>query len=236
MYEVNEYQDYNEYGYMTTKDSNRFIRKAFLHSIGGVLLSTIVAIYLIFFNRKLFYTLGEASLAIPIIQLVIAFVMGIFLKKLSPIATTLLYYAYAAFTGVTFAVIGIIYTADSILIALAVTLTLFVLLSIYGYTTKEDLTKYGGYLMMGLLTIIILSIVNYFLKTPMLYWGITVAAIVIFTGLIAYDVNKIKKLSTELVYDDPTMKDKLSIMMAFNLYLDFVNLFIYILRIVGRRK
>ena len=228
--------DYNEYGYISTRESNSFIRKAFLHSIGGVICSAIVAIYLLFFNRSLFYSLGQAFYIVPIVQVGIALVMGIFLSKLSAVSATVLYYAYAAFTGVTFAMIGVIYTGSSILIALTVTLTLFILLSVYGYTTKEDLSKYGGFLKMGLLAIIILSIANLLLKTSFLYWGITVAAVVIFTGLIAYDVNRIKRLSTELVNTDPDVRDKLGIMMAFHLYLDFVNLFIYILRIVGKRR
>lgn len=236
MYKIDGYENYNEYESMSIEDSNRFIRKAFLHSIGGVLLSCIVAVYLLFFNRALFLNILQSFYFIIIIQLGLAFVFSIFLQKLSTIATVLLYYAYAAFTGATFAVIGAIYTVDSILIALAVTLTLFILLAIYGFMTKEDLSGYGRYLRVALFAVIIFSIANIFLKLPALYWGITFGAIVVFSGLIAYDVNRIKRLSTELVYDNPAMKDKLSIMMAFNLYLDFVNLFIYILRILGRRK
>ncbi|MGF6907145.1 Bax inhibitor-1/YccA family protein [Fusobacterium sp. PH5-44] len=233
---INTYEDYNEYGYMSVEDSNRFIRKAFLHSIGGVLLSCVVAVYLLFFNYRLFSSIFDKFYIIVLAQLGLAFIFGLFLQKLSIAATTFLYYMYAAFTGVTFAVIGMMYTGVSILIALAVTLTLFILLAVYGFTTKEDLSGYGKYLRVALLTIIIFSIINFFLKLSLIYWGITFVAIVVFSGLIAYDVNRIKKLSTELIYDDPSMKNKLSIMMAFNLYLDFVNLFIYILRILGKRK
>lgn len=236
MYEIDGYENYKEYGNMSIEDSNRFIRKAFLHSIGGVLLSCIVAVYLLFFNGTLFRGILQNFYIVIIAQLALAFVFSLFLKKLSAIATTFLYYAYAAFTGATFAIIGVIYTVDSILIALAVTLTLFILLAIYGFMTKEDLSGYGRYLRVALLAIILFSIANIFLKLPILYWGITFGAIVVFSGLIAYDVNRIKRLSTELGYDNPAMKNKLSIMMAFNLYLDFVNLFIYILRILGKRK
>ena len=117
-----------------------------------------------------------------------------------------------------------------------ITLTIFVVTAIYGYTTQEDLSSYRRFFMIALISLIILSIINIFLKANMLEWVITIAGTVIFTGLIAYDVNRIKWISYQLSDGDNEVMEKMSIDGAFNLYLDFINLFLYLLRIFGRKK
>ncbi len=107
---------------------------------------------------------------------------------------------------------------------------------IYGYTTQEDLSSYRRFFMIALISLIILSIINIFLKANMLEWIITIAGTVIFTGLIAYDVNRIKWISYQLADGDNEVMEKMGIIGALSLYLDFVNLFFYILRIFGRKK
>ena len=107
---------------------------------------------------------------------------------------------------------------------------------IYGYTTKEDLTKYSKFLMTGLITIIIISLINIFIKAPMLYWVGTILGVVIFSGLIAFDINRIKYIAYNIAGSDEEMVEKMGIIGALNLYLDFINLFLYLLRIFGKKR
>ena len=116
------------------------------------------------------------------------------------------------------------------------TLTIFVVTAIYGYTTQEDLSSYRRFFTIALISLIVLSIFNVFMRVGMLEWVITIAGVVIFTGLIAYDVNRIKAMSYQLADGDNEVMEKMGIIGALNLYLDFINLFIYILRIFGRKK
>ena len=120
--------------------------------------------------------------------------------------------------------------------AFMITLTIFIVTAIYGYTTQEDLSSYRRFFMIALISLIALSIFNAFMRVGMLEWVITIAGVVIFTGLIAYDVNRIKAISYQLADGDTETMEKMGIIGALNLYLDFINLFIYILRIFGRKK
>jgi len=107
-------------------------------------------------------------------------------------------------------------------------------MSIYGYTTKRDLTKFGSFLMMGLIGIIIASLVNIFLKSAMMYFVISILGVLIFVGLTAYDTQKIKNMY--MAYDSGEVAAKKAIMGALTLYLDFINLFIMLLRLFGQRR
>ena len=107
-------------------------------------------------------------------------------------------------------------------------------MSIYGYTTKRDLTKFGSFLMMGLFGIIIASIVNIFMKSNMMYFVISILGVLIFVGLTAYDTQKIKNMY--LASDDTEISGKKAVMGALTLYLDFINLFIMLLRLFGQRR
>lgn len=113
---------------------------------------------------------------------------------------------------------------------------MFAVIAVYGYTTKEDLSNYGGFLKTGLISLIIMSLINMFIGAPMLYWAVTILGVVIFSALIAYDVNRIKNMAYELAEGDDELIGKLGIIGALNLYLDFINLFLYILRIFSKKK
>lgn len=110
----------------------------------------------------------------------------------------------------------------------------FAAMSIYGFTTGQDLSKYGNILFMGLIGIVIASLVNFFLKSDMLYWIISVVGVVVFVGLVAYDTNKLKRFFYQ-ASDEGVLK-QVSVFGALQLYLDFINLFLMLLRIFGRRK
>jgi FtsH-binding integral membrane protein len=155
--------------------------------------------------------------------------------RISSTTATLIFIGYSALNGLTLSGIFLIYTSESIANTFFITATTFGLMSAYGYFTKRDLTTIGNLAFMALLGLIIASVVNMFLESEMLYWITTYAGILIFVALIAYDTQKIKNLN--VIGNEGTEEDKKeAIVGALTLYLDFINLFLYLLRIFGRRK
>ena len=144
------------------------------------------------------------------------------------------FWIYAALMGISLASIFVVYKQESIARVFFITAGTFAAMSIYGYTTKRDLTNFGSFLMMGLIGIIIASIVNIFLKSSGLGFAISILGVLIFVGLTAYDTQKIKEIYLE--GDDSTVAGKKAIMGALALYLDFINLFLMLLRLFGDRK
>jgi uncharacterized protein len=154
--------------------------------------------------------------------------------KMSVAAAQGTFWVYAALMGVSLASLGAIYTTGSIAQAFFVSAAAFGALSLYGYTTKRDLTSWGSFLFMGLIGLIIASIVNIFLASSAMSFVISAVGVLVFTGLTAYDTQKIK----EIYYagDDAAVMGRKAIMGALNLYLDFINLFLSILRLFGNRN
>ena len=218
------------------RSSNNFLRKVFLYMILGIAISFGTGAYLLYFNQGLLYVLFDYYKFLVIAELAMVFSMSFLINKISASFARILFLAYSLVNGITLTTIGIIYAPQVIFYAFMTTLTIFVVTAIYGYTTQEDLSSYRRFFIIALISLIVLSIFNAFMKVGMLEWVITIAGVVIFTGLIAYDVNRIKALSYELADGDNEAMEKMGIIGALNLYLDFINLFIYILRIFGRKK
>jgi len=218
------------------RSSNNFLRKVFLYMILGIAISFGTGVYLLFFNQDLLYRLFDYYKFLVIAELAMVFSMSFLINKISASLARILFLAYSLVNGVTLTTIGIIYAPQVIFYAFITTLTIFVVTAIYGYTTQEDLSSYRRFFIIALISLIVLSIFNAFMRVGILEWVITIAGVVIFTGLIAYDVNRIKAMSYQLADGDNEVMEKMGIIGALNLYLDFINLFIYILRIFGRRK
>lgn len=154
-------------------------------------------------------------------------------NRMSAATATLVYMLYAVLNGLTLSGIFIIYTSTSIVGTFLITAGTFAAMSAYGYFTKQDLTKAGNLLFMALIGLVIASVVNIFFRNPIMYWIITYAGILIFVGLTAYDTQKIKEMN--IIGNEGTEEDhKEAIMGALTLYLDFINLFLYLLRLFGR--
>ena len=218
------------------RSSNNFLRKVFLYMILGIAISFGTGAYLLYFNQGLLYVLFDYYKFLVIAELAMVFSMSFLINKISASFARILFLAYSLVNGITLTTIGIIYAPQVIFYAFMTTLTIFVVTAIYGYTTQEDLSSYRRFFMIALISLIALSIFNAFMRVGMLEWVITIAGVVIFTGLIAYDVNRIKFISYQLADGDNEAMEKMGIIGALNLYLDFINLFIYILRIFGRKK
>ena len=166
----------------------------------------------------------------------LAFVMVISfgLHKLSVAVTQVLFWTFAAAMGLSLSYIFMVYTGGSIARVFFITASAFAALSLYGYTTKKDLSGWGTFLFMGLIGIIIASIVNIFVGSSMLHFIISVAGVLVFAGLTAYDTQNIK--SEYMVSDSGEVAEKKAISGALRLYLDFINLFIMLLSLFGNRE
>lgn len=156
------------------------------------------------------------------------------LNRLSFPLLVALFLAYSIINGISFSFIFFAYNLGSIINVFLSTTALFAIMAIAGYTTKTDLTKLGSILMIGLIGIIVASLINLFLKSSGMDYIISILGVVIFTGLTAYDVQKIKNLGYET--GNSSITTKLGIMGALTLYLDFINLFIFLLRLFGGKR
>ncbi|MAV61976.1 MAG: hypothetical protein CMI80_00635 [Candidatus Pelagibacter sp.] len=160
--------------------------------------------------------------------------MSFGINKMSASKAQGTFWIFAALMGLSLSSIFLVYTGMSITRVFFITSGTFGAMSIYGYTTKRDLTKLGSFLMMGLIGIIIASIVNLFLKSTMMHFVISILGVLIFVGLTAYDTQKIKNMYQST--DSGELIGKKAIMGALTLYLDFINLFIMLLRLFGQRR
>lgn len=225
-----------------TNEQTQTIQAAFMSKVytwmsGGLAITGLIAMWVastpaliqaITGNTFLFFGLiiGEIFLVGYLVSVI---------KKISAQTAGIIFTAYAALNGLTLAVVFLIYTEQSIASTFFVTAGTFAIMSFYGYYTKKDLTSWGSLLFMALIGIIIASVVNFFMQSEMMYWLITYAGVFIFVGLTAYDTQKIKRMSTatEVGSED---ESKNAIVGALMLYLDFINLFLLLLRILGDRK
>jgi FtsH-binding integral membrane protein len=183
----------------------------------------------IFSNRVLFFGLVIAELGL-VIGLTAA------LRRISALVATLLFLAYSVLNGVTLASIFWVFSIPSITTAFLVSAGTFAVTAAVGYFTKRDLTSLGGILLMALIGLIIATVVNIFLKSVMMDYIVSGIGVLVFVGLTAYDSQKIKHMMLEYGTEVNDMTQKLAIIGALTLYLDFVNLFLYLLRFLGNRR
>ncbi len=158
------------------------------------------------------------------------------IQRLSAATASGMFLLFSFLNGLTLSSVLLIYTASSVFQTFLTTSLMFGAMSAYGYFTKADLTSWGRYLFMGLIGIIIASVVNIFLANSTMDWIISFLGVVIFTGLAAYDTQKIKRLGEQMVGADGEQVGKAAILGALALYLDFVNLFLMLLRFMGQRR
>ena len=165
-------------------------------------------------------------------ELVLVLVIAGGIQRLSGPTLTALFLGYSVLNGVTLSFIFLVYTTGSLALTFFVTAGTFASMALYGTVTGRDLSSWSSFLFMGLFGLILASVANFFLHNEMLYWGITYAAILVFVGLTAYDVQKFRRLAAEGRLAD----ERIHIFCALALYLDFINLFIYLLRLLGNRR
>ena len=183
---------------------------------------------LIFTNTALVWILLIA-------EFVLVAVISAAINRISFSTATILFIIYSALNGVTLSSIFVLYTQGSIASTFFITAGMFVALALYGTVTKKDLSGIGRFMFMTLIGLIIASIVNIFMHSEMLYWITTAIGVVIFAGLTAWDAQKIQQMAAEAAEVNESTQ-KMALLGALSLYLDFINLFLYLLRIFGRRS
>lgn len=213
--------------------TNAVLKRVYVRMFIGLLISAFCALGVasspsllnFFFGNSFTYWILFGAM------LVICFIMPSRLNKMSSGSILMMFCIFSALMGITLAPIFIVYRLGSIVYTFFITAGTFGAMSIYGYFTKSDLSKMGTFLIMALFGLIILSIVNIFAHSSTLEWIVSIVGVVIFIGLTAYDTQQVKRLAAANL--DPSLADKLATMGAMNLYLDFINLFLYLLRFFG---
>ncbi|MFC1746733.1 Bax inhibitor-1/YccA family protein [Candidatus Neomarinimicrobiota bacterium] len=213
-------------------EQQAFMVKVFGWMAGGLAVSGLVA-------RWVATNMGPIGmgtfLVAAILQFGLVIVLSTRIDRFSANQATGLFILYSALTGVTLSTLLLVYTAESVAATFAITAGVFAVMALYGYTTKKDLTGWGSFLFMGLIGIIIASVVNMFIRSSQVHMIISYVGVLIFTGLTAYDVQRIKAMN--VLGNAGTEEDtKEAVIGALRLYLDFINLFIMLLSIMGNRR
>lgn len=214
---------------------SQVMRKVYVKMFLGLLVTALTS-YIVLTNQTILMTLLQSRallIGLCVGELALVFALSMAINKLNPVVATIMFYVYAVLNGVTLTPIFLVYTMSSIALTFFVTAGVFLAMSIYGYTTKSDLTKFGTYMVMALIGLIVCSIINIFWANSVMDWIISFAGVAIFVGLTAWDTQKIKQMAQET---DEVNAGKLATIGALSLYLDFINLFLYLLRFLGNRE
>ena len=237
--ELNNYR-HSESRYLTYEEVEKVaaskVRGSILWMVLGLLISGLTGYFTL---------IGLLNGTVPFLIVPIAFILEFvaviaftaLTYKASASVLKMIFLVYSVLTGITLSAIGAIYDPYVVIAAFTGTVVLFTVLAIYGYVTKEDLSKYRSILIVGLISLLIMGVINIFLQSDGLMWITSMLGVAVFIVFTAYDVNRIKNnVIAYALEEDAGILDKIEIHGALSLYLDFVNLFIYILRILGRRK
>lgn len=206
----------------------------------GLFLTSVIS-YLVYSTPSLLSLLitdsGVTGLGYLIIfsPIIFVLIMSFGFNRFSYVSLAILFLMYSAIMGTSLSFIFLVYTNESIYSTFIIAGSMFILMAIIGYTTKTDLTKMGSILFMGLIGIIIASLINLFIRSDSFSFLISFINIILFCGLTAWDIQKLKVIAAD-INNDPEAKSKFEIFGALTLYLDFINLFLSLLRIFGKRK
>jgi FtsH-binding integral membrane protein len=209
-----------------------FMSRVYGWMFAGLLITGVMAIVTVS-NEALLNVVAAWRMPMLLAELALVFVLSLAAPKLSGPVAGLMFIAYAALTGMTLSIFFLIYTEGSIGQAFLLTGGVFGAMSLYGTITKKDLSGWGAFLFMGLVGVIIAGVVNLFMRSDMLSFVSACACVVVFAGLTAYDTQKLRQLHATAGYGSAAT---VSIVAALSLYLDFINLFLALMRLLGRRR
>ncbi len=227
----------------TIVSENKLLRSAFAWMAMAMVLTTLSSLLFAYVPQltSLLLEPTEFGFKPTILAYVVMFApllfvlaMGFGINKMNYVTLIGTFVAYAIINGISFSFIFFIYNIGSIVNVFLSTSALFAIMAIAGYTTKTDLTKMGSILMIGLVGILVASLINFFMHSEQMGYLISILGVIIFTGLTAYDVQKIKVMGQNA--DDSEQSKKMGVMGALTLYMDFINLFLFLLRLFGGRK
>ena len=227
---------------MVTAEQAEELQRAFIIKVygwmtAGLMMTGIVSLLTLYTPglAELVFSSRWAFLGLVVVQLGMVVYLSARIEKMSAMTATLVFVGYSALTGLTLSLVFLVYTAASLATTFFVTAGTFGLMTAYGLITRRDLSGLGGFLVMGLIGMILASVVNMFLNNSTVYWITTYIGIFIFVGLTAYDTQKIRQMGG-LALEGGEVEQKGAIMGALRLYLDFINLFLLLLRVMGNRR
>ena len=239
------YNDFNNNSFSnirkeTVTDIRSFMSSVFSWMFLGLAITAVVAWYFAFNPNMRGLLVTETGISglgwiVTFAPFIFVLIMGLRFTKLSAQTLAIMFAVFAILMGMSMSFILLVYTSASVFKTFAITSGMFGLMAVTGYTTKTDLTKFGSIMMMGLFGIILASVVNMFMHSAQIDYIISIIGVLVFTGLTAYDVQKLKRIGEGVEYGAENAK-KLAIMGALTLYLDFINLFLFLLRFFGNRR
>ncbi len=212
-------------------ENNKIFSKVFLWMFIGLAITFGVGYYISMNSNMLYNVFTKYYIFLIIAELVTVIVLSMRIRKMKPMTAKILFCVYSFITGLTFSSIFVVYNLTSIMYVFAITALVMLIFGLIGYYTKLDLTKIWVYLFMGLIAVIICEIINIFVSSETFNMGITVVCLIIFIIYIAYDVQVIKKNSYMIENEDNA-----AIYGALQLYLDFINIFLRLLELIGKNK
>ncbi|MDE7469075.1 MAG: Bax inhibitor-1/YccA family protein [Desulfovibrionaceae bacterium] len=215
-----------------------YLSSVFRYMAGGLCITAFISYFTIQSPTFMASLINNPFLyiALLVIEVVVAMYLSLRISTFSAQKATTIFILYSALNGITLAPLLFFYTGASVVKTFFICAGMFGAMSIYGHSTKRDLTSWGSFLFMGLIGIIIASLANFFFKSSAVNAAITYIGVFIFLGLTAYDVQKLKEFGQNMPTDNPTVAHRGIILGALTLYLDFINLFIYLLRIFGNLR
>jgi uncharacterized protein len=211
-----------------------FLSKVYAWMVGGLLITALTAMY-VATNEEVMQTVGHFMLFLIIAEFGLVLALSGWIQRMSKTAAMASFLAYSFLNGLTLSVILLIYTAESLYQTFFITAGMFAALSFYGFVTKKNLSGMGRFMFMGLIGVIIASVVSWIFPSSALNFAISVIGVIVFAGLTAYDTQRLKDMY-EVQSQGDDIAAKGAIMGALMLYLDFINLFLFLLRIMGNRR
>ncbi|MCQ2611695.1 MAG: Bax inhibitor-1/YccA family protein [Treponema sp.] len=214
----------------------RFMVGVYARMVVALVLTAVAALVTVTVPEVLRFVFASkyTFMGLIIAELAIVMILSLLVRKLSPFVAGLMFVLYSIINGMTLSSIFLVYQLGSIVTVFFISAGMFLAMTIYGMFTKTNLNSAGRYLMMALFGLIIVGIVNFFLKSSMLEWIYSVVGVAIFVGLTAYDTQKLRQIA---IYDDGSQNfKKFAIIGALELYLDFINIFLKLLRLFGKKK
>lgn len=225
--------------------TNAFLRSVYNWMAMGLGLTAVISFAITYTSVGLFFfvpgggitpmgsVVGFGSI---IAELALVFILSLRIQKLSAQTATLMFLAYSALNGISLSFVLVAYSVGSVAQAFITATGMFAAMSLYGLFTKRDLSGMGGILTMGLIGLLIAMVVNMFLGSSQMDWIISIIGVVLFCGLTAYDTQFLKEMGETVPHDDATAVRRGTIIGALKLYLDFINLFLMLLRLMGNRE
>ena len=220
----------------TTFDAGlrKYMLSIYNYMTSGVLLTGIVALLTAQSGLAMTFASGPMMWIVALAPLAVVFAMSFGMNRFSQGTLQAMFWGFAVLMGLSLSTIFLVYTGASIAVTFFATAAAFAGLSLFGYTTQKDLSGWGSFLIMGVVGLIVASLLNLWLQSPALMWAISAIGVLVFAGLTAYDTQKLKHIYSD-VRGTPMM-GKVVIMGALNLYLDFINMFLFLLRFMGSRE